>query len=454
MERTMFDLESQIRKWRRHTQSAGSLGAQDVEELESHLRDTIDELTERGVNVEEAFIVAVHRMGDADELHHEFSKLPTESVWKQLLVPAADEDARRRERTEFTVVLMLALLGGLLGKLPAVFGHTMVEENALIYARNAAFFAFVPVAIYFVWRRALSWRFALIASATFTVFAVLVNVYPSYEPFHNQALAVIHVPIALLLLLGVLYAGERWRDSNVRLDFVRFAGEVFIYAVLLGLGGLVLTGVAGAMFILVGIDITSFISNWLAVFGASGITVVAAYLVEKKKGAIETLAPVLARVFTPLFALLLLGLIIAMVVTGQAPSEDRELLIMFDIVLALVLGLVLYTMSARDAEKPAELWDGIVLALVVLAFAANAIAFSGIIGRLVTYGFSPNKAAALGENILLMLNLAMLGVGYVRFVSGRTTYQSVIEWQMRYLPIHAAWAAFVVLAFPPLFGFI
>ena len=39
----MFDLESQIRKWRRHVQSAGSLGAQDVEELESHLRDSIDE---------------------------------------------------------------------------------------------------------------------------------------------------------------------------------------------------------------------------------------------------------------------------------------------------------------------------------------------------------------------------------------------------------------------------
>ncbi len=450
----MFDLESQIRKWRRHVQSVGSLGAQDVEELESHLRDSIDELTERGVSVEEAFIVSIRRMGDAQALDHEFAKVSTENVWRQLLVPAADEDARRKQRTEITVVLLLVLLGGLLGKIPALFGHPVVEENALIYARNAGLFAFTPLAAYLIWRRALSLRFVAVAAVTFAVFALAVNLYPSHPPHHTQILAVPHVPIALLLLLMALYAGPGWRRPSSRLDFVRFGGEVFIYAVLLALGWLVLSLVSGAMFILAGVDITPFIVNWLAVFGGCGVAVVAAYLVEKKKGAIETIAPVLARIFTPLFAVLLLGLIITMALTGQGPSEDRELLIMLDIMLALVLGLVLYTMSARDAEKPADWWDGVVLALVVLALIADGIALSGIVGRLATYGFSPNKTAALGENILLMVNLILLALGYLRFLSGRSRYQTVIDWQMRYLPAHAVWAAFVALAFPPLFGFV
>jgi hypothetical protein len=449
----MFDLESQIRKWRRHVQSAGSLGAQDVEELESHLRDSIDELTGRGVSVEEAFIVSVRRMGDTEALHDEFAKVSTESVWRQLLVPAADEDARRKHRTEITVVLLLAVLGGLLGKIPAMFGHPVAKDTGLIYARNAALFAFPPVAIYLIWRRALSLRFVTIAAVTFGVFALAVNLYPSHPPHHTEALTVLHVPIALLLLLMALYAGPGWRKPNLRLDFVRFAGEVFIYAVLIGLGEMVLLGVAGAMFQLVGIDITSLILNWLAVFGGCGTAVVAAYLVEKKKGRIETIAPVLARIFTPLFAVLLLGLIITMAMAGRGPSEDRDLLIMFDVVLALVLGLVLYTMSARDAENPADWWDGIVLALVILAIIADAIALSGIVGRLATYGMSPNKTAALGENVALMVNLALLAVGYVRFLSGRSRYQTVVDWQMRYLPTHAVWAAFVALAFPPLFGF-
>ncbi len=449
----MFDLESQIRKWRRHVQSAGSLGAQDVEELESHLRDSIDELTGRGVSVEEALIVSIRRMGDAEELNHEFTKVSTESVWRQLLVPAADEDARRKQRTEITVVLLLALLGGLLGKIPALFGHPVAEENALIYAKNAGFFAFTPVAIYLIWRRALSLRFVAVAAATFAVFAVAVNVYPSYPPHHTEVLTLLHVPIALLLLLMALYAGPGWRRPNPRLDFVRFAGEVFIYAVLVALGWLVLTLVSGAMFLLAGADITPFIVNWMAVFGGCGVAVIAAYLVEKKKGAIETMAPVLARVFTPLFAALLLGFIITMALTGQGPSEDRELLIMLDIMLALVLGLVLYTMSARDAEKQADWWDGVVLALVILALIADGIALSGIVGRLAAYGFSPNKTAALGENIALMGNLVLLAVGYFRFLSGRSPYQTVVDWQMRYLPAHAVWAAFVALAFPLLFAF-
>ena len=449
----MFDLESQIRKWRRHVQSAGSLGAQDVEELESHLRDGIDELTGRGVSVAEAFIVSIRRMGDAKALDHEFAKVSTESVWRQLLVPAADEAARRKHRTEIIAVLLLALLGGLLGKIPALFGHPVVEESALIYARNAGLFAFPPVAIYLIWRRALSLRFVAVTAVTFAVFALAVNVYPSYPPHHTEILAVLHVPIALLLLLMALYGGPEWRRPSLRLDFVRFAGEVFIYSVLIGLGAMVLILVAGAMFQLAGVDITSLILNWLAVFGGCGVAVVAAYLVEKKKGAIETIAPVLARIFTPLFLVLLLGLVITMALTGQGPSEDRELLIMFDIVLALVLGLVLYTMSARDAEKPADWWDGIVLALVILALVADAIALSGIVGRLATYGFSPNKTAALGENIVLMVNLVFLAVGYFRFLSGRSRYQTVVDWQMRYLPTHAVWAAFVALAFPPLFAF-
>jgi hypothetical protein len=75
------------------------------------------------------------------------------------------------------------------------------------------------------------------------------------------------------------------------------------------------------------------------------------------------------------------------------------------------------------------------------------------VGRLAAYGFSPNKTAALGENIALMGSLVLLAVGYFRFLSGRSRYQTVIDWQMRYLPTHAVWAAFVALAFPPLFGF-
>lgn len=83
----------------------------------------------------------------------------------------------------------------------------------------------------------------------------------------------------------------------------------------------------------------------------------------------------------------------------------------------------------------------------------DGVALSGTISRLADYGVSANKLAALGANVLLLLNLALLTVGYVRFLLKRLAYQAIVQWQMRYLPVYAVWAALVVITFPPFFGF-
>ena len=207
------------------------------------------------------------------------------------------------------------------------------------------------------------------------------------------------------------------------------------------------------MFRFVEIKIDTFIVNWVVVFGGCGLLVVAAYLVERKKGRIESIAPVLARIFTPLLLMVLVSLLLAILVTRMAPAEDRELLIWFDALLALVLGMTLYTMSARDAEERRGFWDVTVLALIVVALVVDGVALSGIISRLAEYGVSPNRLAALGANILLLVNLLLLGIGYMRFIFGRLRYQAIVDVQMRYLPVYALWAALVVIVFPQLFGF-
>ena len=59
--------------------------------------------------------------------------------------------------------------------------------------------------------------------------------------------------------------------------------------------------------------------------------------------------------------------------------------------------------------------------------------------------------AALGENVILLVNLAGSAVLYVRFVAGRDSLAKLERWQTDYLPVYAGWAALVVIAFPPLF---
>ena len=62
--------------------------------------------------------------------------------------------------------------------------------------------------------------------------------------------------------------------------------------------------------------------------------------------------------------------------------------------------------------------------------------------------------AALGENLVLLVNLAWSAWLYARFLAGRGQFSALERWQTAYLPVYALWAAFVVVAFPLLFDFV
>ena len=65
---------------------------------------------------------------------------------------------------------------------------------------------------------------------------------------------------------------------------------------------------------------------------------VAAWLVEAKQSVIENMAPVLTRLFTPLFAAVLVTFLGTMLWTGRGINIERNMLIAFDLLLVLVLG--------------------------------------------------------------------------------------------------------------------
>ena len=104
-----WTLEEHIAEWRTFVRRRRVLQGPDVDELELHLREQLRELRDAGLADDEAFLVAVKRMGSLDALSREFARVHSERLWKQLVVaPAADDDAARSARTETFVVLALA----------------------------------------------------------------------------------------------------------------------------------------------------------------------------------------------------------------------------------------------------------------------------------------------------------------------------------------------------------
>jgi hypothetical protein len=449
------DVETQIGQWRGYLQRHRAISGKDVEELEGHLRDQIGDLGRSGLSGDEAFLVSVKRLGSLDVVSREFAREHSDRLWKQLvLAPGSGQATTGGTRRELGVVLGLAVGAGLAVKLPALVGLTL-DDDPGFYARNLSLFVLPLLAAYFAWKRAMPIRRAtLMLVPPFAVAAVLANVYPFATEGATEVLTTIHLPVVLWLVAGLAYVGGEWRSHPRRMDYIRFTGEWAVYYVLLALGGGLLSGLTIAGFALLGTDAAEFVGTWVLPCGAMGAVLVAAWLVEAKQAVVENIAPVLTKVFTPLTTLMLLALLVATLAGGDVVQVERELLILVDLILVLVLGLLLYAISARDPDAPPSGFDWLQLLLVASALAVDVLMLSAMAARIAEFGFSANKSAALGLNLVLLVNLAWSAWLSVGFLRRRVPLRALERWQTGYLPVYAAWAAVVVIAFPPVFDFV
>ncbi|HEV3410748.1 MAG TPA: permease prefix domain 1-containing protein, partial [Chthoniobacterales bacterium] len=301
-------LEEQIAQWRGYLRRRQSIQETDVEELEGHLRDEAAVLTNAGLAGDEAFLVAVKRLGSQDALSREFALEHSERLWKQLVVGDGGiaPTSRGASRREIYVVLALAVGAALAIKVPVLFGFSFSGTGEFIYARNLSLFVLPFLTAYFVWKRGIEATPAMWLVLPFALAALFANVYPFAPNSHTGVLTVLHLPIALWVVVGFAYVGGWWFKSPRRMDFVRFSGELFIYYVLIALGGGVLTAFTVMMFEAIGLNAEWLAQGWLIPCGAMGAVLVGSWLVEAKQSVIENMAPVLTRLLTPLFTCLLL----------------------------------------------------------------------------------------------------------------------------------------------------
>jgi hypothetical protein len=442
-------VESQIAEWRAYLAGAAGVNGRDVDELEDHLRDQIAELSAVGLAPDEAFLVAVKRMGDLDALSREFAREHSGRLWKQLVLSGEEEPARAAggwlEPIVFAVAAAVAIQ---VARLAAGFP----EEEPGWFARNVGLLVLPFLAAYFARKRQLDARGWLLTAAPFALAALVVNLYPYDADSDTETLVALHLPVVLWFVVAFPYMGATIRAHERRMDFVRFTGEWFIYYVLIALGGGLLMGLTAAILEPAGID-PDRIAAWVLPSGAAGAVIVAAWLVESKQRVVENMAPVLTMLFTPLFAVMLTVATVVYAVTGLGGAFDRDLVGVCDALLVVVLALVLYGMSARDPSTSPGWMDRIQLVAVAGALVLDVMVLGAMIARIGDLGFTPNRTAALGLNLVLLVNLAGAAWLSVRFLTGHSTLHRLERWQTAYLPVLALWAGAVVVVLPPLFAF-
>jgi hypothetical protein len=442
-------LEAEIAEWRAFVEQSPAVDGQDVEELETHLRDEIADLAAAGLAEDEAFLVAVKRMGTIDELSQEFAREQSGRMWRQFATSriGEEQDASRW----WPQALGFAIAAAITAQIVRIVSGFPYEETWWL-PRNASLFVAPFLAVYFARRQRLALRSTLLTLAPFAAFAVVVNLYPFSDGGSTDLLVAAHLPVVSWFLVAYPYMGGILRSHERRMNFVRFTGEWFIYYVLIALGGGVLMALTGLILEPTGVDVERVIW-WVLPSGMAGAVIVAAWLVESKQRVVENMAPVLTMVFTPLFAVMLAAAAVVYAVTGLGGAFDRELLGVFDALLVVVLGLVLYGMSARDPSQPPGWMDRIQLVAVVGALVLDVMVLGVMVARIFELGFTPNRTAALGLNVVLLVNLAGSAWLSTRFLARHSTFHRIERWQTMYLPVFAMWAATVVVVLPPLFAF-
>ncbi|MEL5991985.1 permease prefix domain 1-containing protein [Microbacterium phosphatis] len=461
-------IEAQIAQWRQYVLRRQAISPADVDELEDHLRAQVDDLTASGLDASEAFLVAIRRLGDVDAMSSEYAREHSDRMWKQLaLTPAADAPAARAW-VEPVVVIAAGLGAGIALKIALAVAGLTTHGNpddaaAAAVLRTLSLYVAPFLIAYLGWKRRLPLRAILGVTAGVAGIALALALLPFTRPGgaegyatpfgDTSVLAALHAPVILWALVGVAYMGGRILSGDRRMDFVRFTGEFVVYYALLALGGMVLLGIAFAMFSMVGFgtQVMEAYVDWILPICVPGAVLIAAWLVEAKQHVIENIAPVLTRVFTPLTLIMLLTLLAVIGTAGALVEVDRDLLILMDAVLILVLGLSLYAVSARDPLARPGWFDGLQLATIAAAMAVDAIMLTAMLVRIAEFGFSPNKTAALGLNLLVLVHLAGHAWLTILAFRGRTRFAEIARWHTRYLPLYAAWAVVVVVAFPLIF---
>jgi hypothetical protein len=445
----MESLESQIAEWRAYVAGSPAVNGQDVDELEDHLRHQIADLTEAGLTPDEGFLVAVKRMGDLNTVSREFAREHSGRLWKQLVL--AGDEGQAHAASGWVEAFAFAAAAAVtiqVARLVADFPH----EEPTWFARNVSLFVLPFLAAYFARGRQLDPRAWVLTAAPFVLLALVINLYPYDADSSTEELVALHLPVVLWFVVAYPYMGGTLRSHQRRMDYVRFTGEWFIYYVLIALGGGVLMGLTAGILEPTGVDIDR-VAEWVLPSGAAGAVVVAAWLVESKQRVIENMAPVLTMLFTPLFAVMLVCSAVVYAVTGLGDAFDRDLVSIFDALLVVVLALVLYGMSAREPSASPEWMDRIQLVAVVSALLLDLMVLGAMIARIGDLGFTPNRTAAVGLNLVLLVNLVGAVWLSVRFLRGQARLHQLERWQTTYLPVFALWAAAVVVILPPLFGF-
>lgn len=350
---------------------------------------------------------------------------------------------------DLVFVIVASILAGLVAKLPA-FLH-LDEET--FYPRNIGFIIFPALSAYFAWKNKLPIGKIAVIAGTTLLGLVFINLLPHVKTSDTLILSCLHLLFFLWSVLGFAFVGEAKNNDEKRLGYLKYNGDLVVMTTLILIAGGIMTGITIGLFELIGFHIEKFYFENIVVFGLPAAPIAGTYLTQTNPQLVGKVSPVIAKIFSPLVLVMLVIYLAAIVYSGKDPYNDREFLLIFNALLIGVMAIIFFSVAGttKTTKSQPEIW--ILFLLSAVTIIVNAIALSAIIFRIAEGGITPNRAAVLGSNVLILINLLLVTAQLFRALSKKADPTGVGKVIAFYLPVYCVWVMIVTFLFPFIFGF-
>lgn len=381
-------------------------------------------------------------------LYPELTDIKLAEYWNERLNYESSEISWGTNK-ELIFVLIASLIAGVIAKFPAIFNINF----EFFYTRNIGLIIFPILTAYFIWRKNLSIKKIVFAGVAFLIALIFINKLPTDNKSDTLILSCIHLPIFLWAVLGVTYIGDNIKDNHKRLDFLRYNGELVIMSGLILIAGGMLTGITIGLFSVIGFNIEKFYFDYIVIFGLPAVPILGTYITQSNSQLVNKVSPVIAKIFSPLVLITLVVYLAAILFSGKDPYNDRNFLMVFNLLLIGVMAIILFSVAATSKKNENRADIFILFALSIVTVIVNGIALSAILFRISEWGITPNRLAVIGANILMLTNLFMVTFRLFKSISKKADIIDVENSISIFLPIYILWTIIVTFIFPFLFSF-
>lgn len=242
-------------------------------------------------------------------------------------------------------------------------------------------------------------------------------------------------------------------DYRERLNFLSYNGNLVVMTAIILLAGIVLTFMTFGLFSVIEVNVDDFYLNYIVIWGLAASPIVGTYLVNVNPQLVNKVAPVIAKIFTPMVIITLIIYLAAIVYSGKDPYNDREFLLMFNVLLIGIMALIFFSIAESSKDTANKMGTISLILLAAITILINGIALSAILFRISEWGFTPNRLAVLGSNVLIFSNLIQLAYGLYKGMRGSGETERFERSIASFLPVYWLWSAFVAFVFPLLYWF-